>query len=469
MNILPVVLAGGVGSRLWPMSRELHPKQFLPITSDKSLLQETLLRVEGIKGIADPIVVCNEEHRFLVAEQLREINCKAQSIILEPIGKNTAPAAALAALESLEKVNDQLLLILPADHVISDIKKSHQIINSAIESASSGSFVTFGATPVRPETGFGYIQLEESNESVKQVIKFIEKPDLQTAEKLIKDNFLWNSGIFLVKASVYLDLLAKFKPKLYELCKSAHKSAQIDFDFLRVNKDEFSKIDSISIDYAILEKTNEAVVIPFDTGWSDLSSWSSLWEVLNKDANGNVSKGDVTLKYTEDSMVIGSRRQVCTLGVKDLVIVETDTSVLVADKNKVERIKDLTDMLKADGRNEIMLHRQVCRPWGKFDSIDHGERFQVKHITVNPGEKLSKQMHYHRAEHWIVVSGTAKVLNGESEMVLTENQSTYIPLGTIHSLENPGNIPLEIIEVQSGTYLGEDDIVRFEDRYGRLS
>ena len=468
MNIIPVILAGGTGKRLWPLSRELHPKQFLPITSDKSLLQETVLRFSGKKNVADPIVVCNEEHRFLVAEQIREISSKAE-ILLEPIGRNTAPAVCAAAWCALEKYkDDSLLLIQPTDHVIDNKKVVPEILGVGVKAASEGEFVIFGIKPRKADSGYGYISYEKSaGNSVKGVKAFKEKPSIEQAEVLVDNGALWNTGIFLVKASVYLSLIEKFEPNILKLCKKAFETSKKDFDFTRLDKKSFTSCKATSIDYALLEKLNEPVVIELESGWHDLNSWSSLWNVLPKDSNGNVSKGDVLLKSTSDSMVIASRRQVCTIGVKDLVIIETDTSILVANKSDVERVKELTEQLKNDGRSEVKLHRQVCRPWGKFDSIDKGERFQVKHITVNPGEKLSKQMHYHRAEHWVVVSGTAKVTNGDDELILTENQSTYIPVGVVHALENPGNAPLDIIEVQSGSYLGEDDIVRFEDRYGR--
>lgn len=468
MNIIPVILAGGTGSRLWPLSRELHPKQFLPITSERSLLQETAQRFQGEKSVLEPIVVCNEEHRFLVAEQLREISCKADSIILEPAGRNTAPAVCVAALSAQVNNEDPLLLILPTDHVIQNEKVVPKILGEGVNAASQGKFVTFGIKPENADSSYGYIKYSKNdNQAAKEVISFREKPGQTDAEALIQEGALWNSGIFLVKASVYLELLKKFEPEIFESCRNALNNGQKDFDFTRLDSESFSSCKASSIDYAILEKSKQTLVVTFDSGWHDVSSWSSLWHVLPKDSKGNVIKGDVLLKDSSNSMVIASRRQVCTLGVKDLIIVETDTSILVADKSEVEKVKELTEELKKEGRPEVELHRQVCRPWGKFDSIDKGERFQVKHITVNPGEKLSKQMHYHRAEHWVVVSGTAKVTNGDEELILTENQSTYIPVGVVHALENPGNVPLDIIEVQSGSYLGEDDIVRFEDRYGR--
>ncbi|MCM8530250.1 MAG: mannose-1-phosphate guanylyltransferase/mannose-6-phosphate isomerase [Lentisphaeraceae bacterium] len=467
--ILPVIMAGGTGSRLWPSSRELYPKQFLPLVSENTMIQDTILRLDGIKDLQKPLFLCNEDHRFLVAEQLREISCEPDSIILEPVGRNTAPAIALAALKALQNGEDPLLLVLAADHMISSPEVFHSVVEKAKSLAESGKLVTFGIVPTAPETGYGYIcQGEDVEEVAYKVASFEEKPTEEVAQKYLKSgNYLWNSGMFLIKASVYLSELKKYAPEIYNMSQESFESSESDRDFLRVSKESFEKCPSDSIDYAVMEHTSDAVVLPLDAGWNDVGSWSSLWEVSPKDENGNVSNGDVILEDTENSMVFARKRQVCTLGLKNTVVIETADSVLVADKGLVENVKKITEQLKKSERQEVLHHRQVCRPWGKFDSIDSGERFQVKHITVNPGEKLSRQLHHHRAEHWVVVSGTAKVVNGDQEIVLSENQSTYIPIGAVHSLENPGKIPLELIEVQSGSYLGEDDIVRLDDRYGR--
>lgn len=462
-------MAGGTGSRLWPLSRELYPKQFLPLVSEKTMIQDTVLRLEGISDLQKPLFLCNEDHRFLVAEQLREICCEPDSIILEPVGRNTAPAIALAAFKACNSGDDPLLLVLAADYMISLPEVFHAVVEKAKPLAASGKLVTFGIVPTAPETGYGYIcQGEELEEVAYKVDSFEEKPSIEVAEKYQKSGkYLWNSGMFLIKASTYLSELKKYAPEIYEFSKDSFDNSEADRDFLRMPKETFEKCPSSSIDYAVMEHTADAVVLPLDAGWNDVGSWSSLWEVSEKDENGNVSKGDVILEDTEDSMVFARKRQVCTLGLKSTVVIETADSVLVADKSLVENVKKITSLLKQSKRQEVLHHRQVCRPWGKFDSIDKGERFQVKHITVNPGEKLSKQLHHHRAEHWVVVSGTAKVVNGDQEIVLSENQSTYIPIGTVHALENPGKIPLELIEVQSGSYLGEDDIIRLDDRYGR--
>ncbi|MCM8536836.1 MAG: mannose-1-phosphate guanylyltransferase/mannose-6-phosphate isomerase [Lentisphaeraceae bacterium] len=467
--ILPVIMAGGTGSRLWPLSRELYPKQFLPLVSERTMIQDTILRLDGIEGLQKPLFLCNEDHRFLVAEQLREISCEPESIILEPVGRNTAPAIALAAVKAAKSGSDPLLLVLAADHMILSPQTFYEVVERAKPLAEAGKLVTFGIVPTAPETGYGYIcRGEELEEFAYKVSSFEEKPSKEVAEKYLKSGeYLWNSGMFLIKASIYLAELKKYAPEIYELSKASFEKSEGDRDFLRVPKEIFEKCPSSSIDYAVMEHTSDAVVLPLDAGWNDVGSWSSLWEVSEKDENGNVSKGDVILEDTEDSMVFARKRQVCTLGLKNTVVIETADSVLVADKSLVENVKKITAQLKKSERQEILHHRQVCRPWGKFDLIDSGERFQVKHITVNPGENLSRQLHHHRAEHWVVVSGTAKVLNGDQEIVLSENQSTYIPIGSIHALENPGKIPLELIEVQSGSYLGEDDIIRLDDRYGR--
>ncbi|MCH2205167.1 MAG: mannose-1-phosphate guanylyltransferase/mannose-6-phosphate isomerase [Lentisphaerales bacterium] len=467
--IQPVIMAGGIGSRLWPLSRELYPKQFLALVTENTMIQDTALRLEGVESLKCPLVICNEEHRFLVAEQMRQISCELDSIILEPAGRNTAPAIALAALRAVEQGDDPVLLVLAADHMISDVKEFQTVVTSAIPNAVDGKMVTFGIVADQPETGYGYIQQgKELKSGAFEVAAFKEKPAVELAQKyLAEGRYLWNSGMFMFKASVYLKELEKFEPEIFAKISKAYESKVQDNDFLRVGEQDFLACPSNSIDYAVMEKTSSAVVVPMDAGWSDVGSWSSLWNVSDKDSSGNVIRGDVLPLDSDGNLIIADKRQICTLGVSDLVIVETNTSVLVANKMLVENVKEIVNQLKAKGRQEVELHRQVCRPWGKYDSIDAGERFQVKHITVKPGGKLSVQKHFHRAEHWIVVSGTAKVLNGEHEIILTENQSTYIPIGEVHALENPGKIPLELIEVQSGSYLGEDDIIRYEDRYGR--
>nr|WP_026291393.1 mannose-1-phosphate guanylyltransferase/mannose-6-phosphate isomerase [Marinobacterium rhizophilum] len=483
----PIVIAGGSGSRLWPLSRALYPKQFLPLASDQTMLQATLARIDGLCDGA-PTVICNEEHRFIVAEQLRS-QAEGASIILEPAGRNTAPAIALAALESLNKDEDPLLLVLAADHVIEDAPQFQQVVRAAMPLAEQGKLVTFGIVATGPETGYGYIRRGvamadaaalaataggSSDLTGYAVEQFVEKPDLATATGYVDSGeYYWNSGMFLFRASRYLEALREFRPDILAACEQAMADTHQDMDFVRVDKQAFLACPDESVDYAVMEPLCSApgddsvVVMPLAAGWSDVGSWSSLWEVNAKDAQGNVTQGDTLLHSTEDCLVHSSHRLVATLGLKDMIVVETKDAVLVAARDSVQDVKHLVNHLKAQGRSEYQLHREVYRPWGKYDSIDSGERYQVKCITVKPGEKLSIQMHHHRAEHWIVVSGTARVRRGDEEQLLTENQSIYIPIGAVHSLENPGKIPLELIEVQSGSYLGEDDIVRFEDRYGR--
>lgn len=472
--LLPIIMAGGNGSRLWPLSRELFPKQFLTLDGELTMLQTTIRRLRGLAA-ENPVVICNDEHRFLVAEQLRAINKLANNIILEPAGRNTAPAIALAALTALQTApegSDPLLLVLAADHVIRDEAAFAAAVQSACVYAEAGKLVTFGIVPTTAETGYGYIKRGVAmgeTQAAYTVAQFVEKPDQSTAEHYLESgDYYWNSGMFLFRASRYLTELEQFRPDIYAACVEAVGTVNADLDFVRVNKAAFLSCPSDSIDYAVMERTADGVVVPMSAGWSDVGSWSSLWEISEKDINGNVSHGDVLQHNSQNNYVFAETSLVTTVGVQDLVIVQTKDAVLVADKHQVQDVKKIVESLKAAGRTEHHIHREVYRPWGKYDSIDNGDRYQVKRITVKPGEKLSIQMHHHRAEHWIVVSGTASVTNGDSVQLVTENQSVYIPVGQIHALENPGKIMLEMIEVQSGSYLGEDDIVRFEDRYGRI-
>ena len=462
--IKAVIMAGGSGSRLWPLSRAGHPKQFLALHGAKTMLQSAMIRLNSLE-VASSVTICNEEHRFFVAEQLREID-KVGSIILEPIGRNTAPAIALAALTASD---DPLLLVLSADHVIQDEAAFVASVNEAIPLAEAGKLVTFGVDPTEAHTGYGYIKMGSKNRGGFSVDKFVEKPNSDDAHEYVASkNYLWNSGMFLFKASRYLEELNKFRPDIYDACKASVGNLKLDLDFLRVDKEEFIKCPSESVDYAVMEKTADAIVVPMDAGWSDIGSWSSIWDISQKDKNGNVSVGDVMLHDCEDCYVRADKKLVAMIGLSDVVTVDTKDALLVCHKDRVQDAKLIVQQLKKDSRPEWKLHREVYRPWGNYDSIDHGDRFQVKRITVKPGAKLSVQMHHHRAEHWVVVSGTAKVTNGDSSFLLSENESTYIPVGVIHALENPGKVDLELIEVQSGSYLGEDDIVRFEDIYGRV-
>jgi mannose-1-phosphate guanylyltransferase len=474
VSFQPVVMAGGTGSRLWPLSRQLNPKQFLVLAdASLSLLQATIARLDGLSAAA-PNLVCNEEHRFLAAEQLRQIGMENAGILLEPVGRNTAPAIALAALQALEaaedKSEDPILLILAADHLIRDLDAFHQSIHHALGQARQGKLVTFGIVPTHPETGYGYIERGDEQASGSYGVKrFVEKPDAAVAQEyLASGNYLWNSGMFMFGARRYLEELELYRPDILAACRLALAGSSCDAPFTRVDAAAFAACPDESIDYAVMEHTDSAVVVPLDAGWSDIGAWSSLWDVSDKDSEGNVSKGDVIAHSTRNSYVHAEHRLVATLGVDDLVVVETKDAVLVAHKDRVQDVKKIVEQIRHDGRHEHMNHREVYRPWGVYDSIDNGVRYQVKRITVKPGAKLSVQMHHHRAEHWIVVSGTARVTNGDKTYLVTENQSTYIPVGQIHTLENPGVIPLELIEVQSGSYLGEDDIVRFEDKYGRI-
>ena len=473
LRISPVIMCGGSGTRLWPLSRAQFPKQFLPLVNETSMLQDTMARLPA-KHQA-PVFICNEDHRFLVAEQVKQVNCQQATILLEPQGRNTAPAVALAALNALSVNEDALLLVLAADHVINDTEKFHQAIDVATTVALQGKLVTFGIVPTHAETGYGYIKQgaeqvgDGKGNGVYQVAQFVEKPNAETAQNYLEcGDYLWNSGMFLFKASRYLEELEKFRPDILKSCQEAMVKVEKDLDFTRPDNEAFLQCADESIDYAVMEKTEDAVVVPLDAGWSDVGSYSALWEVCQQDAQQNVIKGDVIAHDTSNSYLHSQNKLIATLGVDNLVVIDTPDAVLIADKDKVQNVKEIVNELKAQQRPEAKLHREVYRPWGKYDSVDNGERFQVKRITVNPGAKLSVQMHHHRAEHWIVVSGTAKVtLDGET-ILLSENQSSYIPIGVVHALENPGKVPLEMLEVQSGSYLGEDDIVRFEDRYGRV-
>ncbi|HEY9033838.1 MAG TPA: mannose-1-phosphate guanylyltransferase/mannose-6-phosphate isomerase [Pseudomonadales bacterium] len=466
--MIPVILSGGSGTRLWPASRSLYPKQFLPLVDDaQTMLQQTVLRLAGSQADGRSIVVCNQDHRFMVAEQLRAIGKQPAAILLEPAARNTAPAVALAALQAMRQQDDPLLLVLPADHVIGGRHAFHQAIARAAAAASEGKLVTFGIVPGHAETGYGYIRASGSGEA-RPVAEFVEKPDQATAQRYLESGeYFWNSGMFAFRASVLLAELEKFAPDMLHACRQALDKAESDLDFIRLDQAAFNDCPEDSIDYAVMEKTDRAVVIPLDAGWSDVGSWQALWDIADKDNNGNACKGDVLCEDSHNNYVQAEQKLVALLGVDNLVVVESDDAILVAARDKVQDVKKLVNRLKSAGRSETRLHRKVYRPWGYYDSVDNGQRFQVKRIVVNPGQKLSLQMHHHRAEHWIVVSGTARITRGDDTLLISENQSTFIPLGVRHRLENPGTIPLEMIEVQSGSYLGEDDIVRFEDTYGR--
>ena len=467
--ITPVIMAGGSGTRLWPLSRASHPKQFLALNGEKTMLQQTAERLSGLPT-SESIAICNEEHRFFVAEQLREVNALGK-IILEPVGRNTAPAIALAAL--LEKENDSILLVLAADHVIADQDAFTNAVLRAVPLAEAGKLVTFGIIPSEPHTGYGYIEVGdieagESTGGAYSVASFKEKPYSETAANYVSHGgYYWNSGMFLFKASRYLQELKTHRPDIAAACEAAAGTVSPDLDFIRVDTEAFTACPDDSIDYAVMENTGDAVMVPMDAGWNDIGSWSSLWEMSVKDESENVTSGDVLLYGTTNSFVRADDKLVAVVGLDDVVVVSTKDATLVAHKEGVQDAKVIAAEIKANGRSEWELHREVYRPWGKYDSIDQGDRYQVKRITVKPGARLSIQMHHHRAEHWIVVSGTAKVGKDEQEILLAENQSVYIPVGCKHWLENPGKIPLELIEVQSGAYLGEDDIVRFSDVYGR--
>ena len=473
--IIPVIIAGGTGSRLWPLSREDYPKQFLCLKGDRTMLQTTICRLNGVE-CESPVVICNEQHRFIVAEQLRQINQLTKNIILEPAGRNTAPAIALAALAAKRQNpgEDPLLLVLAADHMIADEEAFREAVCNAMPYASIGKLVTFGIAPDQPETGYGYIRrgaISAVNTATVafDVAEFVEKPSLETAQAYVASgDYYWNSGMFLFRAGRYLEELKKYRPDILEACENAMSTVDPDLDFIRVDEQAFLACPEESVDYAVMERTADAVVMPMNAGWSDVGSWSSLWEISAHTAEGNVHHGDVISHKTENSYVYAESGLVATVGVKDLVVVQTKDAVLIADRNAVQDVKKVVEQIKADGRHEHHIHREVYRPWGKYDSIDAGDRYQVKRITVKPGEGLSVQMHHHRAEHWVVVAGTAKVTINDDTKLLAENESVYIPLGATHCLENPGKIPLDLIEVRSGSYLDEDDVVRFADRYGRV-
>jgi mannose-1-phosphate guanylyltransferase / mannose-6-phosphate isomerase len=466
--VFPVILSGGAGTRLWPLSREMYPKQLLALTSKYSMLQDTALRLAGIAGARAPLVVCNEAHRFTVAEQLRALSLEPSAILLEPVGRNTAPAVALAALKAQELDEHATIVVAPADHVIRDARGFQQAADVAVGLAEAGQLVTFGIVAHAPETGYGYIRRGEGKGPAYPVAQFIEKPSLDVAEKFVASgDYFWNSGMFVFKASRYLAELGLFAPDILAASTAAYRAARTDLDFVRIDKAAFEACRSESIDYAVMEKTHEAVVLPLDAGWSDVGSWSSLFDALPANEQGNVLQGDVLVHDTHDCYVHSSSRLVTAVGMDDHVIVETKDAVLVAPKDRVQDVKELVAMLKKAGRSESAWHREVYRPWGSYDSIDNGDRFQVKRLSLKPGGMLSLQMHHHRAEHWIVVQGTARVTCGEKTFLLSENESTYVPIGATHRIENPGKVALHIVEVRSGTYLGEDDIVRYEDNYGR--
>ena len=470
MNITPVILSGGSGTRLWPLSRKQYPKQYLPLTGDNTMLQETILRLDGLDSITNPIIICNADHRFLVEEQCQQINIENPIILLEPVGRNTAPAIAAAALQSIKNSNDAVLLVLSADHVIQDVNAFHQAINTASKQAQKGKLITFGIVPTDANTGYGYIKSShKNNDGAHKVEQFVEKPDLQTAEKYLEQgNYLWNSGMFMFQANTLINELTTYSPDIVKAINNAVNNATQDLDFIRLEKQAFESSPSDSIDYALMEKSDKVVVVPLDAQWSDIGSWPALHNISVKDTNGNVIKGDVIAQDTTNTYINANHHMVVTIGVDNLIIVDTPDATLIATQDKAQEVKSIVESLQANRRDEGGMHRKVYRPWGWYDSIESGEYFQVKRLHVNPCSKLSLQMHHQRAEHWVVVSGTATVTNGEEVFILTKGDSTYIPTGVTHSLENKANEPLEIIEVQSGAYLGEDDIVRFEDVYGRV-
>lgn len=474
-NIIPVILCGGSGSRLWPMSRESYPKQFLPIMvkEEETLLQSTQNRLKGLRNLSDPMVICNEEHRFIAAEQLRQINVKAQNIFLEPCGRNTAPAITIAALKAVEKGEDPFLLVLSSDHSIKDVKEFLLTIEKGIKYADDGKLVTFGVIPHSPETGYGYIEcltcFSESDKKGIPIKKFIEKPSKETAKSLVKDkHYLWNSGMFLFRASVIIKELSIYNPEIVNSCAESLKKSKKDLDFIRLEKKSFEKCPEISIDFAVMEKTNLGVVFPLDVGWSDIGSWKSLWEYEDKDVDGNLLIGNVIAKDTSNSYMRSEERLVVGLGVRDLIIVDTKDAILICDKKYDQKLKDVVNQLKKEGFEEGKIHKKIFRPWGNFISLAEDENWKVKRIEVKEGASLSLQLHKKRSEHWVVVKGTALAQLDNKEIILKENQSIYIPSNAKHRLSNTSDQTLVIIEVQCGEYLGEDDIVRFNDIYGRL-
>ena len=471
MTLYPVILSGGSGSRLWPLSREHYPKPLLSLVSEKTLLQETANRLDDVEGLGDAVYVCNEEHRFLVAEQVAQLGKKPATIILEPEGRNTAPALTLAALYLVKQDPDAMMVVMPADHVMTEPQQFVAAVKQGAVNAEQGALVTFGIVPESPETGYGYIKREAeiSGTSAYAVASFVEKPDLKTAEQYIDDgSYYWNSGIFLMRADRWLDEIGQYRPAILSTCRKAVMQGKQDSDFFRVSAADFLASPSDSIDYAVMENTDRAVVVPISAGWSDVGAWSALWGLCPQDDDGNVMQGDVIAEDTRNSFLIAQHRCLATVGIDNIIVVETADAVLVACKDKAQDVKAIVTRLKESGREEHKVHRQVYRPWGSYEGIDAGPRFQVKRLSVKPGAQLSLQKHHHRAEHWVVVTGTAQVTCGDQVFMLHENESTYIPMGEKHRLENPGNIPLEIIEIQSGGYLGEDDIVRFEDVYDRV-
>ncbi|EHO2076461.1 mannose-1-phosphate guanylyltransferase/mannose-6-phosphate isomerase [Escherichia coli] len=469
--LLPVIMAGGTGSRLWPMSRELYPKQFLRLYGQRSMLQETVLRLDDVDA-RESVVICNQEHRFLVAEQLRQINKLSHNIILEPVGRNTAPAIALAALSAIENGDDPILLVLAADHIINNKLAFHQAIKSAFKFALQGRLVTFGIVPTGPETGYGYIhrgQEETLDEQIAyQVSRFVEKPNKETAESYIASGeYYWNSGMFMFRAKKYLEELEKFRPDILDACKAAIQGCKESDEFIKVDRDLFIACPDESVDYAVMEKTTDAVVVGLDADWSDVGSWSALWEVSPKDDKGNVLTGDTFLHNANNCYINTDEKLIAAIGVDDLVIINTKDAVLVVNKDQVQDVKKVVEYLKANHRSEYKRHREIYRPWGRCDVVVQTERFNVNRITVKPGAAFSMQMHHHRTEHWVILSGTGEVTIKDQKFLLTENQSTFIPIGAQHRLENPGKIPLELLEIQSGSYLGDDDIIRIKDQYGR--
>jgi len=470
MKIIPVILSGGSGTRLWPLSRKQYPKQYLPLVGDNTMLQETILRLEGLDNLSDPIIVCNADHRFLVAEQCQQINITNPTILLEPVGRNTAPAIVAASLQSLKTSDNAVLLVLSADHVIQDVNAFHVAINIANEQAQDGKLVTFGIVPTDANTGYGYIKASKTNnDGAYKVEEFVEKPDLKTAEFYLEQgNYLWNSGMFMFKATILIDELTKYSPDIVKAVNNSVDSAVRDLDFIRLDGQAFESSPSDSIDYALMEKSNNVVVVPLDAQWNDIGSWSALYDIGTKDNNGNVVKGDVIIQDATNTYINANHHMVAVIGVDNLIVIDTPDATFIATQDKAQEVKSIVESLQVNGRDEGSAHRKVYRPWGWYDSIEMGRHFQVKRLHINPGEKLSLQMHHKRAEHWVVVNGAATVTNGDQTFDLNKGESTYIPLGVTHALENNTQNPLEIIEVQSGAYLGEDDIVRFEDIYGRI-